>query len=141
MFRYGFLEGTVKDVMTRDIVAVLAETPLGDVERIFEERSLDGVPVVNEDGILLGMLTKFDTLRALAFSRPSTAHPYQELLRLPAARVMTRNPRTVHPDMPLARLLETLVRTRHKSLAVARNGRLEGMVSRKDVLGALRRSS
>jgi CBS domain-containing protein len=139
--RHGFLEGQVKDVMTRVIVAVLAHTPLRDVERLLEERGFSGVPVVNEDGLLLGMLTKFDTLRAVAFTKASFARPYEELLRLPAERLMTRNPRTVHPHTPLVRVLETLVRTRYKSLPVVREGRLEGIVSRTDVLGALRRAA
>jgi CBS domain-containing protein len=141
MSRYGFLEGHVKDVMTREIVAVLAHTPLRDVERLLEERGFSGVPVVNEDGLLLGMLTKFDTLRAFAFSKSSIGQPYQDFLQLPAERLMTRNPRTVHPETPLGRVLETLVRTRYKSLPVVRDGRLEGIVSRTDVLGALRRAA
>jgi CBS domain-containing protein len=135
----GLVNGRAKDVMTRETVAILPRTPLGDAERIFDERGFNGLPVVNEDGLLLGLLTKFDTLRAFAFTSVARMPRYEELLRLPAERVMTRNPRTVHPDTPLLRVLETMVRTRFKTLPVAREGRLVGIVSRKDVLGALRR--
>ena len=136
----GFLDGRAKYVMTCETVAVLPRTTLGEAERIFEERGFNGLPVVNEHGLLLGMLTKFDTLRAFAFTRASRMPRYDELQQLPAERVMTRNPRTLHPETPLVRVLETMVRTRYKSLPVVRDGRLMGIVSRKDLLRALRRT-
>ena len=52
---------------------------------------------------------------------------------------MTSCPETVHPDTPLTRVLEKLVSTRWKSLPVVQDGRVVGIVSREDVLQALRR--
>jgi CBS domain-containing protein len=138
---YAFLSRLVKDVMTRDVVTVTPKTALQQVELLFEKHGFNGVPVVDGGGMLLGMLTKFDTLRAFQFSPASIVPRYEEILRLPAERVMTRNPQSVDPEMPLTRVLETLIRTRHKSLPVVRDGKLEGIVSRKDVLAALRRSA
>jgi CBS domain-containing protein len=138
---YAFLSRLVKDVMTRDVVTVTPKAPLREVELLFETHGFNGVPVVDGAGRLLGMVTKFDTLRAFQFVPASIVPRYEELLRLPAERVMTRNPQSVDPEMPLTRVLETLIRTRYKSLPVVRDGKLEGIVSRKDVLGALRRSA
>ena len=138
---YAFLSRLVKDVMTRDVVTVSPKTPLREVELLFERHGFNGVPVVDGAGRLLGMLTKFDTLRAFQFSTASIVPRYEEILQLPAERVMTRNPHSVTPDMPLTRVLETLLRTGYKSLPVVKDGMLEGIVSRKDVLGALRRSA
>ena len=141
MTSYAFLDRLVKDVMTRDVVTVSPRTPLREVELLFERHGFNGVPVVDAGGGLLGMLTKFDTLRAFQFSTASIVPRYEEILRLPAERVMARNPQTVDSEMPLTRVLETLIRTGYKSLPVVRDGKLEGIVSRKDVLGALRRSA
>lgn len=138
---YEFLNYRVSDVMTREVITVGPETPLADVEAIFERHGFNGVPVVDDAGALLGVLTKLDMLRAFAFTPLSIVPHYEEILRLPAQRVMTRNPQTVDPQMPLTRVLEELVRTRYKSLPVVRDGHLEGIVSREDVLGALRRAA
>ena len=138
---YAFLSRLVKDVMTRDVVTVTPKAALQQVELLFERHGFNGVPVVDGGGRLLGMLTKFDTLRAFQFSTASIVPRYEEILRLPAERAMTRNPHSVTPDMPLTRVLETLLRTGYKSLPVVKDGKLDGIVSRKDVLGALRRSA
>jgi CBS domain-containing protein len=138
---YGFLDRLVKDVMTRDVVTVSARTPLREVELSFEKHGFNGVPVVASGGVLLGMLTKFDTLRAFKLSPASIVPRYAEILGLPAERVMTRNPQTVDPEMPLTRVLEMLIRTRYKSLPVVEGGKLAGIVSRKDILAELRRSA
>jgi CBS domain-containing protein len=141
MAGYDFLGRVVRDVMTRDVVTVTPRTPLQDVEQLFERHGVNGVPVVGKDGALLGMLTKHDLLRACALSPASIVPHYEEILRMPAERVMTCNPRTVEPELPLTRVLEALIRTRHKSLPVVGEGRLLGIVSRKDVLAALRRTA
>jgi CBS domain-containing protein len=138
---YGFLDRLARDVMTRDVVTVSPRTRLRDVELLFEGCGFNGVPVVDSRGQLLGMLTKFDTLRAFKFTTSSIVPRYAEIQQLPAERVMTRNPRSVDPEMPLTHVLEILIRTRYKSLPVVEDGKLAGIVSRKDVLAALRRSA
>lgn len=138
---YEFLSRRVSDAMTREVVTVDPETPLRDVEALFERHGFNGVPVVDGSGALLGFLTKLDMLRAFAFSTLSIVPHYEEILGLPAQRVMTRSPQTVDPEMPLTRVLEELVRTRYKSLPVVQDGHLEGIVSREDVLAALRRAA
>ena len=136
---YEFLTLRVSDAMTRDVITIRPETPLCDVEALFERHGFNGVPVVDASGTMLGFLTKLDLLRACAFSTESIVPHYEEILELPARRAMTSCPETVHPDMPLTRVLEKLVSTRWKSLPVVQDGRVVGIVSREDVLRALRR--
>lgn len=127
--------------MTRDVVTVRPETPLAEVEAIFERHNFNVVPVTDGAGCLLGFLTKLDLLQAFAFTPRSIVPHYEAILRLPAERVMTRDPHTVDPEMPLTRVLEELVRTRYKSFPVIEHGRLVGIVSREDVLAELRSAS
>lgn len=66
--RYELLSRRVSDAMTREVVTVGPETPLRDVEALFEQHGFNGVPVVDGGGALLGFLSKLDMLRAFAFS-------------------------------------------------------------------------
>lgn len=137
---YGFLGLRVGDAMTREVVTIAPTTKLSEVEAIFERHHFNGLPVIDAEGHLLGLLTKLDLLRAFAFS-PNTIVPhYDEIAHLTTQQVMTREPCTVAPDMPLTRVLEELVRTRYKSFPVVESGCLVGIVSREDVLAALRRA-
>jgi CBS domain-containing protein len=138
---YGFLGLKVADAMTREVVTIAPEAEIVEIEAIFERSSFNGLPVVDGSGRLLGMVTKLDLLRAFAFSERTIVPHYDEISRLRAESVMTRDPLTVAPDLPLTRTLEQLVQTRFKSFPVVANGRLAGIVSREDVLRALRRTT
>ena len=135
---YGFLGLKVADAMTREVVTIAPGTELQEIEAIFERHSFNGVPVIDDADRLLGVVTKLDLLRAFAFSERTIVPHYEELSHLTAERVMSRDPCTVAPELPLTRVLEELVRTRYKSFPVVEHGRLVGMVSREDVLAALR---
>jgi CBS domain-containing protein len=137
---YEFLTYRVSDVMTNDPVVIDPGTTIAQVEEIFDTHSFNGLPVVGEDRRLLGMLTKLDVLHAFAFSAETVVPAYDRIARQPIERFMNREPVSFEPDTPLTRVLEEMVRTRYKSFPVVRDGRLQGMVAREDVLHALRTS-
>lgn len=138
---YGFLGLRVGDAMTREVVTIAPTTELSEVEAIFERHHFNGLPVIDAEGQLLGLLTKLDLLRAFAFSPRTMVPHYDDLAHLTAERVMTRDPCSVGPELPLTRVLEELVRTSYKGFPVLEGGCLVGIISREDVLGALRRSA
>jgi CBS domain-containing protein len=133
-----FLAYRTEDVMTRDVVRVSPETALADVEMIFEEHDFNGLPVLDAEERLVGVVTKYDLLRAFSADDVDMFPPYAEIMKRPVGDVMTRDPTSVWPRTPLARVLEKLSRGRWKSLPVCDDGRLVGMVAREDVLRALR---
>jgi CBS domain-containing protein len=137
---YDFLDYRVEDVMTRNPVSIRAETPLSEVEAIFEKHDFNALPVVDAAGGLVGLLTKLDLLRAFRFTDDKMFPPYDEIMRRPASSVMTRDLATVRPRTPLTRVLEKLLDTGNKSFPVVDEGRLVGMVAREDVLEGLRRA-
>jgi CBS domain-containing protein len=63
--------GHAKDVMTRAVVTVREDAPLGDVARLLEERRIKRVPVVRR-GKLVGIVSRADLLRALASAKART---------------------------------------------------------------------
>jgi CBS domain-containing protein len=136
---YEFLEYQVADVMTYRPVTVTRRTPLAEVEQIFARRDFNCLPVC-EDGVLLGIVTKLDLLRAFAF----TSHlvpPYHEIMHWPTERIMTPNPATVRPDAPVTRVLQLMVEMRYRALPVVIGALLIGVVARQDVVRALDRAA
>lgn len=135
---YRFLEYRVRDVMTRDVVAIQPETSIAEVEALFDQKGFEALPVLDAAGALVGIVSRLDVLRAFHFTPESIVPHYDEIALRPARSVMTLQPFAVEPELPLTRLLETLVATRVKSLPVVEKGRLVGMVAREDVIRALR---
>ncbi len=144
-----------KDVMTPDPVTVRPETPVEEIARLLLDKRISGVPVVDEAGRVVGIVSEGDLIRRLEDSGedpPRRRSWWLELLQLPEERarafvrahgrrardIMTPDPVTVRPEMPLpaiARLLEE--RGIKRVPVVDEEGRLVGIVSRADLLRAL----
>lgn len=63
---------TVSDIMTKDVISVHPEDPLVDAAKVIMEHDLDGVPVVDNQGILKGILTQYDLIsKASALHLPT----------------------------------------------------------------------
>lgn len=139
---YEFLDYLVEDVMTSEVSTTTPDAPLSEVEAIFEQRDFNSLPVLNDAAELVGVVTKLDLLKAFRFD--DDAHmfpPYSDIMKTPVAKVMTRDPRTVTPRARLTGVLEKLVESGSKSFPVLDGDQLVGVVSREDVLGALRRAA
>lgn len=145
--------------MERDVVSV---RPDGDVEsllRLMREHELPGVPVTDESGRLLGIVTESDlVLRdedadlhlphhidlwgGMIFLEP-IKHYEERLRRAFAAMVsdmMTPDPITVSPEDTVEDAAKLIAERRHNRLPVVdADGRLVGVVTRVDVLEALTR--
>lgn len=138
---YEFLQYQVADVMTTNPIVISPNTKLREVEALFEAHDFNGVPVVNAQSNLLGILTKFDLLKAFSFDTHTIVPQYDEIMEQTAEMVMTYKPISVEPHLPLSRLLQRLVELRTKSLPVVDKERLVGIIAREDVLKALRRAA
>lgn len=136
---YEFLEYRVSDAMTREPLSIRPEATLAEAERLFERHGFNLLPVVDA-GRLVGVLSSLDLLKAFRFDEEHVFPPYEEIMRRPVRAVMSEKLVTVSPRTPLTRALEKMVRTRNKSLPVALGGELVGILSREDVLTALRRA-
>jgi CBS domain-containing protein len=134
---YRFLECTAGQYMTSAVRTVRRETTLGELEALFKEHDFNSFPVV-EEGKLAGVVSKFDFLRAFAFTTGRIVPDYEELIGRTVADVMTEAVVHVDPDMPLTRILELMVNLKIRSFPVlAPDRRLLGVVSREDVMRAL----
>jgi CBS domain-containing protein len=137
---YEFLEYRVGDFMSRNGVVLSRHTPLEEAERLFARHDFNMLPVV-EGPRLVGVLTKLDFLRAFSFGKDRLVPHYREILRQPVESVMTTDALTVSSDMPLTRVLERIVETRYRSFPVVDGDVLVGVISREDVVAALRKAA
>jgi len=134
-------------------------TPDADVEsviRVMREHELPGIPVVNEGGRLVGIITETDLVLpdddgdlhlphyvnifgGTIFLEP--LRRFEERLRKAFASsardLMTEDPDTVAPETTVDEAARLIHDTGHNRLPVVEHGRLVGVVTRLDVLGAL----
>ena len=138
---YRFLECTVRQYMTPSVKTVTRELSLRDLEALFEQHDFNAFPVV-EGGKMLGIVTKFDFLRAFAFTTSQVVPHFDDLMRRTVAEVMTEAVVHVEPSAPLTRVLQLMVNLRARSFPVAdTDRRLVGMISREDVMRALKEAT
>lgn len=136
----------VRDVMTPDPLTVGPQTPIHDVVHLLAEHEFNAVPVVDGENVV-GIISQGDLLaRAGMPLRVGLFAEYDRLERerllpsgsRPAREVMSSPAVTVSADAPLERAIEVMVARDLKRLPVlGREGRLDGMLSRIDVLNAV----
>jgi CBS domain-containing protein len=134
---YGFIGCTVGQFMTRTVVTVNRQTTMRELAALFEKHDFNAFPVV-EDGKLVGIITKFDFLRAFAFTTSQVVPHYNELMSRSASEMMTEAVVHVDSTSPLTRVLQLMVNLKARSFpVVSASGQLDGMISREDVMRAL----
>jgi acetoin utilization protein AcuB len=132
-------ETIVKRVMTENPLTASPDMPLRQAVALMRERKIRHLPVVEDGGRLVGMLTDRD-VRHAALVPALAEHLTWELRRLKSLRVrdvMTWSVVTTHPDATLAQAGLTMFQRRIGSLPVVADGRLVGILTETDVLAAL----
>jgi CBS domain-containing protein len=137
---YEFLDYRAADVMTPSPINVGPRTSLAHAEALFERHDFNGLPVLDEEGALVGFLTKLDLLKAFRFTDESLFPPYTEIMEQPVETVMSRELLTVTPRTPLTKVLQKMIEARVKSFPVVDGDGLVGIVAREDILQGLRRA-
>jgi CBS domain-containing protein len=137
---YEFLSYRVADFMSRAGITLSRSTPLEEAERLFHTHGFNLLPVVDRSR-LVGVLTKLDFLKAFSFRSEALIPQYEAILARATETVMSKDPATVEPDLPLTRVLEKMIDTRYKSFPVVHEEDLVGVISREDVVRALRQAA
>jgi CBS domain-containing protein len=134
----GFIDLKVSDAMTHPVTTVSPAATVAELEALFERYDYNSLPVVQEER-LVGIVTKFDFLRNFIFTPASVLPHYDTLMQRPISTIMQHDVVTVTADLPLTRVLQMMVDMRSKSFPVLSDGHLVGIISREDVIRALRR--
>jgi CBS-domain-containing membrane protein len=147
----------VRDIMEADPPAVASDAGIDEVVRILREHELPGVPVVDGEGRCVGIVTEADLVLpdeegdlhlphyvdlfgGFVFLEPLKR--FEDRLRKAfaskASDMMTSDPDTVGPDATVPEAARRIHEAGHNRLPVVEgDGRLVGVVTRVDVLGAL----
>jgi len=147
---------TVADIMDPEPETVTPETPVEEVIAVLRDNELPGVPVVNDGGRCVGIVTETDLVLpdddgdlhlphyvnifgGTVFIEPLKR--FEDKLRKAfastAADMMTEDPVTVTPETTVDEAAGIIHETGHNRLPVVEHGRLVGVVTRVDVLGGL----
>jgi len=138
---YRFLQCTAEQYMTRAVTTVTRRTTMRELGALIEKRDFNSFPVV-EQGKMVGIVTKFDFLRAFAFTTGQMVPHYDALMQRPVGEMMTEAVVHVEPAAPLTRVLQLMVNLKSRSFPVIGPDRqLAGIISREDVIRALKEST
>lgn len=122
----------VKDIMTRSVVTIAPEATIREATDKLLDQCVSGLPVVDRGGSLVGILTEF-ALLAIAYD----SNVSEDLV----SDHMTIDVLTAGVDDPVNKVADTFILHRVRRLPVLENGRLVGLVARRDVLKALHRAA
>ncbi len=142
------------DVMSRNILSVGPNTPVAEAIRLMLDNHVSGLPVIDETGQLVGILTEGDLLRRGETGTERHRPRWLEILMGPGRlaseyvrthgrkveEIMTRELVSVVPETPLDEIVELMERRRIKRVPVLDGEKPVGIVSRADLLRALARA-
>jgi len=140
----------VRDVMVSPVITVRPSSSVKEVARILLKNHISAVPVLDDQGKLVGIVSEGDLMRRAEAGTERQHHWWLGLIgeqRLAAefvkahavkvADVMTRNVITATPDMPLNLFASLLEKNSIKRMPILQNGQLVGIVSRANLIQAL----
>ncbi len=137
----------VKEVMTREPLTIDPEAPLGTALDVMHTKQVRHLPVVDDTGMLMGIITDRD-LRQATFAPALGEHLSlraqrrlrglgQEMEDLRVKDAMTWVVVTTHPEATLAHAALVMFERRVGNLPVIRDGKLVGILTERDLLKAL----
>jgi len=121
-----------KDVMSRNMITVRADTGIKEAIRLLVEHNITGLPVVSEDMQLLGIVTEKDVLRALYDT---------SIVRKTVADMMTSEISSFDENDELIKVYKSLMENNFRRVPVLSEGKLVGLISRRDMIRFLFESS
>ncbi|HXX54101.1 MAG TPA: CBS domain-containing protein [Thermodesulfovibrionales bacterium] len=140
----------VNNVMTKDTISIHIHADMHEAAKLLSEHRISGLPVVDEEGVVLGVVTEADIL---SMTGVKEGHTFKDILRhllgepLPERRkggtvreIMSSPAITTRPDADLRDVAKILDERRIKRLPVVdERNRLVGVISRADIVRVMSR--
>ena len=133
---------TVREIMTERPLTTRPDAALRDAAREMTRARIGALPVVDGDGLLVGMLSLRELMRHMLsntafFGGAPHRPPGTESSRRSVRDVMTRQVLCVSPDQPLAEVASLMANKDVDRVPVVREGRLVGFLTRGDIVRKL----
>ena len=144
----------VKDIMTKELITVSPDTEIVQATKLLLENRINGIPVTDETGKLVGILcqsdliaqqkklpipsffTFLDGLITLS-SMKQLEKQVQKIAAITVAQAMTPNPVTVQPETDIETVAALMVDKNFHTIPVLDKGELVGIVGKEDILKTL----
>jgi CBS domain-containing protein len=140
-----------KDVMTSPVVSIEPDASIFQAVRIMLQRHISGLPVIDQKGGLVGIVTEGDFLRRAETGTQRRRPRWLEYLIGPGrladeytrahgrkiSEIMTADPLTISEDTPLDEIVRLMEKRHIKRLPVVRDQQVVGIVSRANLVHAL----
>lgn len=143
-----------KDIMSKNVVCVSPETEIIQAAKLLLERHLNGLPVLDRKGLLVGIIcqsdlvfqqkkiplpsifTLLDSLIPLSSAHQIEAE-VEKIAAITVEQAMTPDPVFVDPEATIEDIATLMVRKKIHSLPVVENGKLVGIIGKEDILRTL----
>jgi CBS domain-containing protein len=143
-----------KDIMTRAVITVSPDMEIVNAAKILLENRINGAPVLDETGKLVGILCQSDLIAQqkklpipsfftfldgliTLTSMKQLEKQVQKIAAVTVAQAMTPNPVTVQPDTNIEAMAALMVDQNFHSIPVVDEGELLGIVGKEDILKTL----
>ncbi len=127
-----------KTIMKRDVISVHPETPLDKLIDILIQHTITGVPVLNDDSSLAGIVTEKDIMNFLLDNNIFDLTNDRLLCETTVHHIMTANVVTFDEDAPLNEICQSLVSHNFRRVPIIdKTGKLVGIISRKDIIAVI----
>jgi CBS domain-containing protein len=145
-----------RDIMTREVITVQEETPISEAARLMTENHISGLPVLNSEKILVGIVCESDIIdQGKQLHLPTVVNLMGYIVFLESSRklekelkkmtglacrdIMSAPVKTVTPDSTLEEIATLMAGHKMHSIPVADGEKLVGIVGKKDIVRALAR--
>jgi CBS domain-containing protein len=115
----------IETIMTTDVTTVTRHTPITRVLEIMSEHNVTGLPVVNDDMTLVGIISEKDLLALISDQGDNSAK---------AEDFMTADIVSFDQDDDLIAICECLTNNHFRRVPIVSQGKLVGIVSRRDII-------
>ncbi|MGA3084830.1 MAG: CBS domain-containing protein [Thermodesulfobacteriota bacterium] len=145
-----------KDIMTQEVITVKEDTPISEVAQILTEKHISGVPVLNPEKEMVGIVCESDIIdQTKRFHLPTVINlmgyivflesgkkfekELKKMIGLVTADIMTRTVKTVTPETSLEEIAALMTENRVHSIPVLKGKDLVGIIGKKDIVRSLAR--
>lgn len=146
----------ITDIMTKKLITVTPETDIHELAKLLVQNNISGAPVIDEDGKLLGIVREESVIfqdkkvhlptfinLSLGFLTLGTQRYEEEIKKISASKVseiMEKNIVTISPEMEIEDAATLMLEKEIYYLPVVKNNKLEGVLTKKDIVRAIAKS-
>jgi len=143
-----------KDIMVQDVITVHRDTTIKDIAKVLIDHGISGVPVLDDAGTLVGIVSEGDLLRKETNPRlPDYVNilgaviyyngvdryreDFKKLLASDAASIMTEKVVSISEETEINKIAQLMIEHSIKRVPVVKDGKVVGIISRADIMKLL----